>query len=75
MKKVYLFLVLFGVLVIFGGTLFVKMIVDYYSETWNIYALGSVAMVVYAVGITVGIVCDSLFKEAVFWIKEDKNED
>ena len=69
MKKMYWIVILFGFIVITGGTLLVKMMVDYYNETGDVYALGSVVIIVYTIGVMVGIVSNSLFQEIVSWIR------
>ena len=70
MKKLYWITVLVGILIISGGTLFVKVLVNYYSGEWNIYAVGKVAIAIYAIGIMVGIISNSLFQEVIVWIQK-----
>ena len=67
MKKTSITSVLFGVLFISVGILFVRMIVNYYDETGSLYALGGVAVVVYVFGLMAAIVLYPFVKEVVSW--------
>ena len=76
MEKKIFFSGFFGVLIIFVGMLFVRMIVNYYDETGSLYALGAVAVVVYIYGIMGAIVLHPvlfpLLKKVILRIKKEK---